>query len=33
MLLLDFYRQRGLLRDIPGQDSIDNVFQSITAAL
>ena len=33
MPLLDFYRQRGLLRDIPGQDSIDNVFHSITAAL
>lgn len=33
MPLLDFYRQRGLLRDIPGHDSIDHVFHSITAAL
>ena len=31
--LLDFYRQRGLLRDIPGQDTVAGVFQRITAAL
>ncbi len=31
--VLDFYRQRGLLSDIPGQDTVDGVFQSIVAAL
>lgn len=31
--VLAFYRQRGLLRDIPGQGAIEAVFQSITAAL
>ncbi len=33
MPVLDFYRQRGLLVDIPGQDSIDGVFQRIVEAL
>lgn len=31
--VLDFYRQRNLLRDIPGQGPINAVFQNITAAL
>ena len=31
--VLDFYRQRGLLSDIPGQDTVEGVFQSIVAAL
>ena len=33
MPVLDFYRQRGLLCDIPGQDSVDGVFQSIVTVL
>ena len=31
--VLDFYRTRGLLTDIPGQDTVDGVFQSIVQAL
>ncbi len=31
--VLDFYRNRGLLTDIPGQDSVDGVFASIVKAL
>ena len=33
MPLLDFYRQRNLLRDIPGQGTVESVFQRLTAAL
>ena len=33
MPLLDYYRQKGLLSDIPGQDTVDGVFQSIVGAL
>ena len=33
MPVLEFYRQRGLLSDIPGKDSVDGVFHSIMAAL
>ena len=33
MPLLSFYRQRGLLSDIPGKDSVEGVFKSIVAAL
>lgn len=33
MPLLDFYRQRHLLRDIPGQDTVESVFQRLTAIL
>ena len=33
MPVLDFYRQRGLLCNIPGHDSVDGVFQSVMAAL
>ena len=33
MPLLDFYRQRNLLRDIPGQDTVAGVFQRLTAIL
>ena len=33
MPLLDFYRQRNLLRDIPGQDTVAAVFQRLTATL
>ncbi len=33
MPVLDFYRQRGLLVDIPGQNTVAGVFQSIAAAL
>ena len=33
MPVLDFYRQRGLLVDIPGKDSVDGVFQRIVEAL
>ncbi len=31
--VLDFYRNRGLLTDIPGQDSVDGVFASIVKTL
>ena len=31
--VLDFYRQRELLADIPGQDTVDEVFQRIVQAL
>ena len=31
--VLDFYRQRGLLSDIPGKDTVDGVFKNIVAAL
>ena len=31
--VLDFYRTRGLLTDIPGEDTVDGVFQSIMQAL
>ena len=31
--VLNFYRERSLLSDIPGQDSVDGVFKSIIAAL
>ncbi len=33
MPVLDFYRARGLLSDIPGQDTVDGVFVSIVNAL
>lgn len=33
MPVLEFYRQRNLLADVPGKDSVDGVFQSIVAAL
>ncbi len=33
MPVLDFYRQRGLLSDIPGQNSVNGVFQYLIAAL
>ena len=33
MPVLDFYRTRGLLTDIPGQDSVDGVFASIVNTL
>ena len=33
MPVLEFYRHRGLLTDVPGQHSVDGVFQSIVAAL
>ena len=33
MPVLDFYRTRGLLTDIPGQDTVDGVFSSIVKAL
>ena len=33
MPVLDFYRQRGLLSDISGKDSVDDVFHSIMAVL
>lgn len=33
MPVLDFYRTRGLLTDIPGQDTVDGVFASIVQAL
>ena len=31
--VLNFYRERSLLADIPGQDSVDGVFESIVAVL
>ena len=31
--VLDFYRSRGLLIDVPGQDAVDAVFQRIVDAL
>ena len=31
--VLAFYRERGLLSDIPGKDTVDGVFKSIVAAL
>ena len=31
--VLSFYRERDLLVDVPGQDSVDGVFQRIVAAL
>ena len=31
--VLDFYRLRGLLMDIPGNDSVEGVFQGIVSAL
>ena len=31
--VLDFYRERGLLVDIPGTDSVDGVFRRIVATL
>lgn len=31
--VLNFYRERSLLADIPGQDSVDSVFKNIVAAL
>lgn len=33
MPVLAFYRERGLLVDIPGKDSVDSVFQRIVTAL
>lgn len=33
MPVLDFYRQRGLLADVPGNDSVAGVFQGIVSAL
>ena len=33
MPVLDFYRQRELLADVPGNDTVDGVFQSIIKAL
>ena len=33
MPVLDFYRQRGLLMDVPGQDSVDGVFERIVEVL
>lgn len=33
MPVLTFYRQRGLLVDIPGQDAVDGVFQRIVESL
>ncbi len=33
MPVLQFYRARGLLTDIPGQDTVDGVFHSIVQAL
>ena len=33
MPVLDFYRTRGLLSDIPGRDSVDGVFRSIVEVL
>jgi adenylate kinase len=33
MPVLTFYRKRDLLVDVPGQDSVDGVFQRIVAAL
>ena len=33
MPVLDFYRTRGLLTDIPGQDTVDGVFSSIVNTL
>ena len=33
MPVLDFYRRRGLLSDIPGQNSVDQVFEDIVATL
>ena len=33
MPVLDFYRERGLLTDVPGKDTVDGVFKSILAAL
>jgi adenylate kinase len=31
--LIDYYRQRGLLRSIPGVGMVDEIFQRITAVL
>ena len=31
--LIQYYRQRGLLRSIPGVGTIDEIFQRITAVL
>lgn len=31
--LIDYYRQRGLLRSIPGVGTVDEIFQRITAVL
>ena len=33
MPVLDFYKQRGMLVDIPGQDTVDGVFQTIESTL
>ena len=33
MPVLDFYRQRGLLVDVPGKNSVEGVFQSIISVL
>ena len=33
MPVLDFYRQRGMLVDVSGQNTVDGVFKSIVAAL
>ncbi len=33
MPVLEFYRRRDLLVDVPGQDTVDGVFQRIAAAL